>query len=259
MSKIILIGGAEDRKDDKYILRKIVELSKNKKIGICSSALKENPLESYYSYKEAFNQLGVDSIKIDIRDKEEADYRENIELLETLDTIFFTGGDQVVLYDVFNGSKFLKILKEKIKKGKINYCGTSAGSMIAAETMIYDGDYKGLTKGSLNHSEGFGIVKDVLIDTHFLHRIRMERICQGLLSGLSIKGIGLPEDGGIIIDGDVCEIIGENRVTFVDSSNVKNNIYDKLKEGEKIPVVDLKVCLLNDGDKFSLKNWAPIL
>ena len=258
MGKIFLIGGAEDRKDEKYILRKIVDISKTKKIGVCSSALKENPLESYYSYEEAFKQLGVETIKIDIRNKEEAEYEENLDVLEKIDTIFFTGGDQVVLYDVFENTAFLKALKEKIKKGNINYCGTSAGSMVAAETMIYDGDYKGLVKGSLNSSEGFGLVKDIVIDTHFLHRIRMERICQGLLSGISNRGIGLPENGGIIIDGNVCEIVGENRVTFVDISNVKNNKYKNLKDGQKIPVNNLNVSLLNDGDKFDLKKWEYV-
>ena len=66
--------------------------------------------------------------------------------------------------------------------------------MIVPETIIFDGDYRGLVKGSLSYSEGFGLVKDFLIDTHFLHRIRMERICQALLCKKYIHGIGLPEN-----------------------------------------------------------------
>ena len=258
MAKIFLIGGAEDRKDEKYILRRIAELSKNKIIGVCSSALKENPLECYYSYEHAFNQLDARTVKLDIRNNKEADSKENLDLLEELDVIFFTGGDQVVLYETFKNTKFLKVLKDRIKNNKVVYCGTSAGSMVAAETMIYDGDYKGLIKGTLNSSDGFGLVKDIVIDTHFLHRIRMERICQGLLSGISIRGVGLPENGGILIEGDICEIVGENRVTFSDTSTVKINRYKETKDGEKFPVINLTVTMLNDGDKFDLKNWKAL-
>ena len=45
---------------------------------------------------------------------------------------------------------------------------------------------------------------------------------------------------------------------FIDSSDV-NNIYGGLENGEKIPVINLKITMLNHGDKFCLKAWQQIL
>ena len=255
MAKLFLIGGAEDRKDDKIILKRISSIGK--KIGICPTALKENPLDTYKNYKEIFESFGTETEMLDIRDSEEADDSEMLKLLDEIDTIFFTGGDQVRLEDVFHGTKFLEKLLKKVEKNEIMYCGTSAGSMIVPETIIFDGDYRGLVKGSLSYSEGFGLVKDFLIDTHFLHRIRMERICQALLCKKYIHGIGLPENGAIFMQDNECEIVGENRVTFVDLSNNKLD-YDCVKDGNKFPIVNMNVSLLNHGDKFDLKKWTII-
>ena len=65
---LIFIGGAEDKKDDKIILKKIVALNNAKTITIIPSA-------SYYptgvgeDYYYAFKSLGVENIQIfDIRE-----------------------------------------------------------------------------------------------------------------------------------------------------------------------------------------------
>ena len=68
MAKLFLIGGAEDRKDDKIILKRIS--SSGKKIGICPTALKENPLDTYKNYKEIFESFGTETEMLDIRDSE---------------------------------------------------------------------------------------------------------------------------------------------------------------------------------------------
>ena len=258
--KIVLIGGAEDKIGEKEILKKIVEINNNGIIGICTSALNKNPLDSFETYKKIFNQLGVeDIINFDIRTKEEADFSEHLQNLDLINTIFFTGGDQVRLKEIFENTYFFEKLQNKVENKTINYCGTSAGSMIVAETIIYDGDYKGLVKGAVKKTSGFGFVKNILIDTHFFKRLRLERISQILLSGIASKGIGIAEDSGIIINGTECEIIGKNCVTFINSSDIKTNIYKQLKENEKIPVIDIKITMLSNGDKFCLKNWKPIL
>jgi cyanophycinase len=258
--KILLIGGAEDRKDKKEILSKVLENSKNGVIGICPSALVDNPLESFNTYREIFNKMGARKIiEFDIRDSKEADYESNLDKLDEVDTIFFTGGDQVRLYDVFGRTKFLEKLKTKIEDNKIFYCGTSAGSAVAPEKIIYDGDYKGLIKGSVKISEGFGIIKNVLIDTHFFKRLRLERISQALLSGICTKGIGIAENGSILIIDNICQVIGKNCITFIDSSEIVDNKFNSLEEEDKISVVNLKVTMLNSGDKFDLEKWKPII
>ena len=259
MAKIILIGGAEDRKDKKETLRKIVDVCSGGTIGICTSALYDNPLELFDVYKDSFENIGVDKVvSFDIRSKDEVDIVENIKNLDLIDAIFFTGGDQVRLAEIFNHTNFLKKLKSKINSEQIVYCGSSAGSMIAAETMIYDGDYKGLVKGSVGSGQGFGIVKNVIVDTHFFKRARLERMAQVLLRGGENKGIGLTENSGIVIIENICEVVGKGCVAFVDASNIVTNIYESVSEGDKIPVIGLNITLLNSGDKFCLWNWSPI-
>lgn len=256
MRKIILIGGSEDRKDKKETLKKIVEISNSGRIGICTSALYDNPMDLFYTYKESFESIGAkDVLSFDIRNTKEADCSDNLKKLDIVDAVFFTGGDQVRLSEIFIGTMFLKKLKSKVCEGEIVYCGSSAGSMIAPKKIIYDGDYKGLIKGTVNSGIGFGIVEDMLIDTHFFKRMRLERMSQSLLKGLENKGIGLTENSGVLILDDICEVIGRGTVAFIDVFKAKTSLYEKVKIGENLTVADLNVNLLSCGDKFCLKKW----
>lgn len=232
---LILIGGAEDRKDNKLILKKL--LSFGDRIGVITSALSKDPFESYENYVSAFHEFGIKPIEIDIRTSSEANEDRHLDILDKIDTIYFTGGDQVRLSKILLGTKFLDKLRYKLRQKKINYAGTSAGAAIIGNKTIYDGDYKPFIKGAVSNCDGFGFLNDIIVDTHFLKRARVPRLIQGLILTNTNIGIGIGEDTGLIIDDGRCDVIGNGEVVFIDISKSLTNFR-----------------IVDENDRFSIEN-----
>lgn len=238
LGKIMLIGGAEEKNKDGEILKKVYNLSLNKKIGIIPTGFKRDPLSVSYKYEDCFKGLGFDVFIFDIREIGESDKSVFMEKLECIDTIFFTGGDQERLYNIFANTRFLKGLKRKLKDKTINYIGTSAGAAIVGEKTFFGGDYKGYEKGSISFSNGFCLLENMIVDTHFSKRARLPRLCQALVSSHIDIGIGINENTAIIVGSG--EVLGEGCVFKLDGSEVKNN-YFKVGIGEKLNFENFKL------------------
>lgn len=255
---LVLIGGAEDKRDDKLVLKKMVEINNAKEVVIIPSA-SSYPTSLSEEYLYAFRDLGVEGINIfDIRERREADKEAYIEMIQKADLIFFTGGDQVKLVDTLDKTKLI----DEIKRSFINGCivaGTSAGAAAASDHMIYDGDEQGLIKGKVRTKEGFGFVKNITIDTHFIARDRLLRLSQFLSAGTNRRGIGLGEDTAIIIyPNGHFEVIGKGVITVVDSEKLTYSNYEKIDSDNLLNMNGLKVGFLQQGSIFDMKNWKVI-
>ncbi len=195
-----LIGGAESPKTLQSVLTEL----NSKKILVITTATKYKK-EAEEKYSNIFKRLGyyVDFIHASVSD--ELDTPENIDKLNIIDTIFFTGGDQSRISKCFLGTRFLN---EMISK-KITLVGTSAGSMVLSHNMISGGVKEPIM------SIGLSILPDVIIDTHYKERERSTRLEVAVKLNGGI-GCGISEDSAIVIkDG--------NMVTFGDV-DIKNNI-----------------------------------
>lgn len=252
---LVLIGGAEDKRDNKIILKRTVELNNSKNISIIPTA-SNYPAGLAEDYHYAFRDIGVENIyTIDIRDKADADNSDYKEKINNSDLIFFTGGDQAKLVNTLKGTEILKIIFEKYNTG-CTIAGTSAGAAAAGDPIFYDGDYEGLKKGSIRISEGFGFIKNVTIDTHFVNRGRLGRLTQFLCTGKSSKGIGLGENTAIIIyPSNYFEVIGAEMVTVLSTDEVTYNNYDEISDSDPIIIDGLKVGFLQHGSIFNLNKW----
>lgn len=256
---LILIGGAEDRKNDKIILKKIVELNQAKTVTVIPSAscYPSGVSEDYYY---AFKSLGVENIQVfDIREPAEADTEKYLSEIEKTDLVFLTGGDQVKLFHVFHETELLKKIKHLHFNKGLNIAGTSAGAAVASDPMIYDGNIHGLKKGSVNFSKGFGLLKDITIDTHFITRGRLGRLTQFLCTGIATFGIGLGENTAIFINPDsIFEVIGTGMITIVDSKNILYSNYDQINEGDPIAIHGVNTGFLQNGSRFDINKWSVV-
>ena len=94
---LFLIGGAEDRKREKRVLKNLVEQARPKNIIIVPTA-SAYPQDVFRSYSDAFRDLGADKIDyLSIRGRSEADREDYLSAVDEADLIFFGGGDQVKL------------------------------------------------------------------------------------------------------------------------------------------------------------------
>lgn len=255
---LVLIGGAEDRRNEKIILKKVVSLNNAKNIVIIPSA-SNYPKGLAEDYFYAFKELGVQNSHIlDIREKSDTDNTDFLEKIQSADLIFFTGGDQFKLVNTFLNTFMLEKIKERYQNGA-TIAGTSAGAAASCDPIIFDGDSGGLRKGTIHFSEGFGFIKNITIDTHFVNRGRLGRLTQFLSSGHSAKGIGIGEDTAIVINNnDVFEVVGSEMVTVVNTTDVSYSNYKQLNENDPIVINDIRIGFLQSGSIFDLKDWKVV-
>jgi cyanophycinase len=254
---LILIGGAEDKRDDKLVLKKMLEKTKAKNIAII-------PTASYYSrevhesYYDAFRNLGAENIEtLDIRYSDEADREEYHEKVEKADLIYFGGGDQTKLIKTLEGSQLLEKIKSGFFNNGLHIAGTSAGAAAAGHLSIYDGDYQGFNKDAVRSIPGFGFIDDLIVDTHFLARERIPRLIQFLISGDSTKGIGIDEDTAVFIYPDLrFEVHGSGMVTIVNTDKITGSNYHELNEKQVYSINNIRIGFLAPGTTFSIKRWS---
>lgn len=254
---LVLIGGAEDKNDKMEVLRKVVNINNAKTVAVIPTA-SSYTYELGRKYLECFRSLGVNEAKnLDIRYRNEVDKPEYLEFISQSDLIFFTGGDQVKLVETLKNTELLIRIWQRYFNGA-TIAGTSAGAAAASDPMIYDGDYCGFSKGCVQHGEGFGFIKEITIDTHFVERSRIPRLSQFLASGKSTKGIGLSEDTGVIIyPKGFFEVIGSGVVTVLNSHKTISD-YHHVQENSQITVDGMRLSFLSKGSRFDLKKWTLI-
>lgn len=256
---LMLIGGAEDRKDEMLVLNTVVQKSKAKNIIVIPTA-SNYPRDVINTYYDAFRKIGVPSVEgFDIRYRDEADREEYIEKIGNADLVFFSGGDQKRLVEVLDGTYLMDRIKYKFREGTISIAGTSAGAAAVSNPILYDGDYNGFRKESINSSKGFDLLPDITVDTHFLNRERIPRLAQFLSSGKSLRGIGICEDTMLVIDPMLrCTVYGTGMVTVINSEKITYTNYHDVEKDGKVNTNNLRIGFLSHGAKFSIKRWSVL-
>lgn len=220
------------------------------------------PEESFHRYNEAFKNLGFENVGcLDIRNREHASEQEKADRINQADGVLFTGGDQLRLTTMLGGTGFLKALIDRYKNTTVVIAGTSAGAMAMSDTMIYEGSsHEAMRKGEVKFSSGFGLLDNVIIDTHFVKRGRFGRLFQAVTSNPAALGIGLGEDTSLLIkNGNVQDVIGSGLIIVVDGSTIKHTNMTAINEDEMISVENITIHVMVPGDKLNLveRKYIP--
>lgn len=269
---LIAVGGAEDKgiAEEKEnvnqldffkegILNKIVELAGKKeepRIEVITTA-SSIPDEVGRIYKKAFKKLGCAAVgHLKIVQREEADQQKNLERLNRANCILFSGGDQLRLCSILGGTQFLSRIKERYHHDYFVIAGTSAGAAAMSHTMISGGtEEKAYLKGEVQLSIGFGLMQNVIIDTHFDTRGRFGRLAQAITNQPNELGIGLDEDTGVIIEkGYRLKAIGSSSVVLIDGRQITHSNVADIKGGMPISVSNLKVHILSQSDIYDIEK-----
>jgi cyanophycinase len=269
--KLIIIGGAEDKGDtlkeheiknadkdanETEILQRIVDESRDKEksrfeIVTTASTIPETVGNDYI---EAFEKLQVRNLGVlIIEDREKADDPDILQRLREADVVFVTGGDQLRLTSILGGTRFYDLLIEKLEDPKFLYAGTSAGAAAASENMIFQGkSTDALRKGEIRTTSGFGLVRNIVFDTHFIQRGRIGRLFQIIVSNPKILGVGLEENTGLLIQGSKMEAIGPGMTILVDGRGIRRSNYMVIKEGTPISIDNMTVHVMSKTDIYDL-------
>ncbi|MDE1151028.1 MAG: cyanophycinase [Micavibrio sp.] len=252
---VIAIGGAEDKTGDCTVLRRVLAEAgavegQAPRVLVITTAT-GYPEEVGEKYTATFQRIGVTSRVRHVTTRAGAADAALLADVAAADVIFFTGGDQMKLATVFNGTPFMDALRQRETDGAV-IAGTSAGAAVMSSLMIYGGDpEKAMEKGEVLLTAGLGLAPNVVFDTHFLNRNRLARLFNVLATAPDKTGIGLDEDTGVILRGKTLEVIGSGKVTVVDAKAAQSNI-TTIERGDVFTLTGATVHTLKHGDKFRL-------
>lgn len=264
---LIPIGGNEDKgaeSGEQYnmeyiedgILSRVVRESGGTKASIVVIPTASSiPIEVSDNYVAAFDKLGCYNVEVmDIRKREDSENKAYAKLIEQADCVMFSGGDQSKITNKIRDTRIHSILKERFKSEKIVIAGTSAGAMCMSKEMITGGrSQESLFKGTVGMSKGMGFISNLIIDSHFIKRGRFGRLAESVAIFPDIMGVGLAEDTGMVIkNGETFEIIGSGMVIIFDPRDLKHNNENVLETGTPMSLVNLKVHVLTNGDRFNI-------
>jgi cyanophycinase len=274
LGKLIAIGGNEDkgtypnpRTKKKYYLnffelgilkRVVLESGKaDPRIEVITTA-SMIPEEVARIYLSSFTMLNCNNVGImDIRTPEDARQPEYLERLRQADVVMMSGGNQSRLTQMFGGSEFLQILRQRYyEQPNFIIAGTSAGAMAMSKTMIKGGSVPdALMKGAVKMGPGLGLIDSVVIDSHFVKRGRFGRIIEAVALHPKLIGIGLGEDTGVLItEGNQMEAIGSNLVVIMDGHKLEHNNAPAAKKGEAISIESMLLHVLVKGNLYDVEQ-----
>lgn len=253
---IVPIGGAENKENDRRILRRFVEASGGGQADIVVIPTASRMHETGPRYEALFRDLGAERVTVmDFDTRRDCQEANRLERIEQASGIFFTGGNQLRLTALLGGTPVAQLIRKRNASG-VTVGGTSAGASILSEHMIAFGDEgASVISGSVRLAPGLGLTNRFVIDQHFRQRDRLGRLITALAYNPFAVGIGLDEDTAVFISPDeTLEVEGTGGVTVVDASEVSFSSMDSVSEGQPIAILGLKVHVLVAGASFDLQT-----
>jgi cyanophycinase len=259
--KLIIIGGHEDKDDDRDILEFVAqEVNRLKGSLVLMTVATHMPEELVKEYTEVFKELGVNRVEsIDVRVREDGFNEENIKKIEKDAVIFFTGGDQLRITSQIGDSPLYQRMVDHFHRGA-TIVGTSAGAAAMPETMLVAGPSdESADNGELIMAPGLGLLPGVVIDSHFAQRGRIGRLLGTVAHNPKNLGIGIDEDTAIIVEnGKHFEVMGSGAVYVIDGSTISASSLSETTADGIISMYDVTLHVLAQGDCFDLERRRPV-
>lgn len=258
---LIIIGGAEDKKDDRKILKEVCSKFDNENGHLVVATIASGlPHELGMEYRSVFGRLGVKNISIlNVTYREDAMDARNIKMIEEASVVFFTGGDQLKITSLIGGTPLYEAMQARYKDGCV-FVGTSAGASVMSDTMIVSGkDEESPKKCTLKMAPGLGFIKGVVIDQHFAQRGRIGRLLVGVAENPECLGVGIDEDTAIVVNDDKkFTVVGSGAVYVLDGSKISSSNVSEEHPDEVLSIHNVVLHVLNKNDEFDLINRIPL-
>lgn len=258
--KLVIVGGVQTQE----IVKKFVTLAggPNARIIVIPNAGSEPQLNAELEQKDHI-ALGAQSDYL-LFTRETADADSNLKKMDWANAVYFLGGDQSDLTRDMLGTKLLQKVFDIYNKGGV-VGGTSAGAAVMSEVMITGNElintdstvsFINIERGNVETKQGFGFLKTVIVDQHFLKRKRHNRTISSLIEHPTLFGIAIDESTSIVVNPDnTFEVLGDNQVLVYDPTGGKD-IRDNGKG--RLGISNMKLHVLISGDKFDLTTKQVI-
>jgi cyanophycinase len=257
---LIIIGGKEDRTNNKIILNEVARRIGSGKLVVTTVAMPGSTDDLFDTYEKAFRSLGVKHLyKLEINERLEAKTPGKIAVLDDATGVFFTGGDQMKITSQIGDTPIFERIREIYDDGGV-IAGTSAGASVMSETMLVEGgdEESHVIGGSLRMAPGLGLIGGVIIDQHFTERGRFGRLLGAVAQNPKNLGIGIDEQTAIVVErGNGFYVLGSGAVYVVDGTEVTYSNVAEEEPKKTLSIYNVRMHMLSQGDRFDLLNRMP--
>ncbi|MBP6004440.1 MAG: cyanophycinase [Pyrinomonadaceae bacterium] len=259
---LLVIGGAEDKYNERRILKKFLELAGGEKAEILIVPVASDfPEFAADVYTQAFRNIGVANPRVlRATSRQDVAHADVDKLLDGVTGVFMTGGDQMRLVSLLGGTKLAERMRKMVRDTNVVMAGTSAGAAAMSTSMIVRGDASSHPhKNAVKLSPGLGFLKNIIIDQHFSERGRISRLITAVSYNPYNLGIGIDENTAIILDGKgVLEVFGQGSTTIVDGSEITFNEIAEVADNEAFSICGVQFHVLRDGLVYNYLDRHPI-
>jgi cyanophycinase len=258
---LLVIGGAEDKFNERRILKKFLALAGGDDAEVLIVPVASDfPEFAADIYTQAFRNLGVANPRVlRATSRQDVFHADPEELLGGVTGVFITGGDQMRLVSLLGGTKFADKLRHMVRDTDMVLAGTSAGAAGMSTSMIVRGESTSHPhKNSVRLSPGLGFLKNIIIDQHFTERGRISRLITAVSYNPYNLGIGIDENTAIILNGrGTMEVYGAGSVTIVDGSQITYNEIAEVDEFQPFSICGVQLHVLRDGLIYDFIDRHP--
>jgi cyanophycinase len=259
---LLVIGGAEDKYNERRILKKFLELAGGQTAEVLIIPVASDfPEFAADVYTHAFRNLGVSNPRVLRATSRQDIVQADVEsLTDGVTGVFMTGGDQMRLVSLLGGTKLAEKLRKMVRETDVVMAGTSAGAAAMSTSMIVRGEPSSHPhKNAVKLSPGLGFLKNIIIDQHFSERGRISRLITAVSYNPYNLGIGIDENTAIILNGNgVLEVFGQGSTTIVDGSVISFNEIAEVADNEAFSICGVQFHVLRDGLVYNYLERHPI-
>lgn len=253
VGRLLVIGGGEDRVDDREILRRFMELSGGAQARLrFITGATNDPKGAEQAYGAAMGGLGAQDVRfLHLAEAQDAAQPALLEELRQADGVFITGGDQARLMGKLWSTPAMQALHQAVRERGICLAGTSAGAAAMSRAMIAHGPAVVVPqKEAVSLDLGLNFLPQAMVDQHFSQRRRLSRLLSALALRPDLLGIGVDEDTALLIEiGRSVEVIGRSSVTVVDGAGMQTNA-GQVQPRDRLELVGVNLHVLPSGQRY---------
>jgi cyanophycinase len=182
--------------------------------------------------KEILKRFGLKQVTIlHTRDRDVADSEAFVSPLRSANSVWISGGNAGRLADAYVGTKVVTELKALLARGG-TIGGESAGAIIQGSYIVRGNPQKPVLMVD-GHDTGFGFLPAIAIDPHLTLQKRENELVTVVDRYPQLLGIGIDDDTGLLVRGEIAEVFGSGRVAIYDNRKHDSAWYYYLKTGDR--------------------------
>jgi cyanophycinase len=251
---LFIIGGGKRPPSLVKDLIKLSEIDKGGYTVILPMSSSEPDTSAWYAKKQ-FADLSISNVTYFNFKKGETPSKEWIDSLKNARLIYVSGGDQNKFMNVVNNTPIYDAMHYAYKNGA-TIAGTSAGAAIMSKKMItgnehkhpeYTGEFRTIESENIEIKEGMGFTDKIIVDQHFVWRMRMNRLISVAIENPEATAVGIDESTAIYVKDGKFKVYGESQVIVIDNSKKSKKVRKGL-----LGASDMMLHVLLPGDELPL-------